>query len=181
MIFFLDANILQYAEKHFPFLYVEPSTLQHLKYHQSRQIDCLTKPEPLLPSSVSRKIENMQQRQQALLKVVQKDLAHARRLQEYQAKCYHEKYVRMALHCKRLAAAKARQYFQDYELQLKLKLQRARTGEEQLFIKTFEDGLKVQRVQVRDAKKSVREKESLLQNQVCEQLESMEKQYPISL
>lgn len=108
------------------------------------------------------------------MQIVQRDLAHVRCLQETQDKRYYEQYISGRVHTKRSVAARAHRYFRDYELQLKSKLLSARTSEEQTFIKTFENGLKLQRDGVRNARKCTKERQLLIENQVCRQLEAME-------
>lgn len=150
---------------------MEPSTLRYLRHRQIQQFDSLSKFEPALSSSVSRKAEQIIKRQQQILQIAQKDLARTRHIKESQTKQYHDQCIRRTLQSKRLAAARAHRYLSDYELQMKSKLQQARTKEEQIFIKAFESGLKLQREEVRDARKCAKESQLLLiENQQLETL-----------
>ena len=144
---------------------MEPSTLRYLRHRQIQQFDSLSKFEPVPSSSVALKAGQILKRQQQLLQMAQKDLARARHLKESQTKRYRDQCIRKTLQSKRLAAARAHRYLCDYEVQMKSKLQRARTEEEQTFIKAFECGLKLQREQVRHARKNARENRLLLENQ----------------
>lgn len=171
-------NVLKHTEKHFPFVYVEPSTLRLLRTRQLKQYDALSKPEPVLRSSVSQKVEQILEKQQLVAQIVQRDLAHARRLREIQNRQHYEQYIQRSLHSKRLDAARAHRYFRDYELELKGKFLNARTREEQTFIQAFESGLKLQRDEVQDARKCAREKKTAIEGEVCRQLEGMESLYP---
>ena len=108
------------------------------------------------------------------MEIVQRDLAHVRHLQESRNKRYYEQCARGAVQTRRLLAARAHKYFQDYELNLKSKFLSARTNEEQTFIRTFEKGLKLQRDKIRTAAK---ERRLLLENEVCQQLDAVETQY----
>ena len=78
------------------------------------------------------------------------------------------------IHAKRQAAARARRYFNDYELQLKAKLQRRRTREEMIFRRTFEEGLELQRERIRELKRYTKEKQEEHARRHQDQLESME-------
>lgn len=169
---FLAADVVHNTLKHFPFAYIEPSTLRHMR---QKQIHALSKSEPTLPSTVLKKIEGMQQKQHAMLKMVQKDLTHAKCYRECQNKRYCEQYVRLSVQSKRLATARAHRYFREYELQLRSKLQNARTREEQTLIKAFESGLKLQKDNQRVAEKYAKERQFLLESKVCEHVETMEK------
>ena len=125
-------------------MYIEPPTLKRLKaqVQQAQQSNVRAKP---LPSTLKR-IESMQKRLELMLEIVQKDLAHAKCLQEHRNKKIYERCFQKTLHSKRLSDARAQRYFQDYELQQKLKLQKARTEEEQIFAKAFKRGLKAREI-----------------------------------
>ena len=82
--------------------------------------------------------------------------------------------MKSGIRAKRQAAARARRYFIDYELSLKAKLQRRRTREEQIFRRTFEEGLELQRERIRELKKYAKEKQEEHAKRHQDQLESME-------
>ena len=126
---------------------------------------------------MTRTVLDVGRKQQAMLHLLEKDLNHAKVLQENRQRKFQERCVRMAIHSKRSASARAFKYFQNYELQLKSKLQRARTREEQIFIGTFKRGLKMQQQHRRETRKYTKEQKILLEQQVCEQLEAMETLY----
>lgn len=106
-----------------------------------------------------------------IIQILQRDLAHVKHLEECRNKRHYELSARRAVHSKRLLAARAHKYFQDYELQLKSRFLRARTSEEQTFIRTFEKGLKLQGDKMRDAAKK---RHLFIGNHVCRQLDAME-------
>lgn len=78
------------------------------------------------------------------------------------------------VHARRQAAARARRYYHDYELRMKAKLQRRRTREEQIFKRTFEEGLELQRERIRELKRYTKEKREEHAKKHQDQLESME-------
>ncbi len=163
---------MRQIERHFPGIYVEPPTLKHLQLQQAQQrqqFDLVTKP-------ALKKIGDMQRRLELMSEVVQKDLVHAKCLQEYKKKKFYEQCVRKTLHSKRLADARAHRYFHEYEIQQKLKLQQARTQEEQIFIKAVEGRLRSQNEELRCTQRCANEK---LQSQISKQLEVMECWYPL--
>lgn len=175
MYFFTIAikHVLHQTERHFPFVYVEPSTLHNLRSRQLQQFNSLSKFEHSILPSIWRNIEDMYQKQRTMLKILQKDLTHAKNIQGCRNRQYCEQYMKSILHSNRLAAARAWRYFQDYELKLKSELQRARTKEEQTFIKTFEDGLKFHKEGIIYNRNTAKERQLLLKDQVCKQLEAM--------
>ena len=133
------------------------------------------KVESLLPSFITKKVEEMKHKQEALLQMLHKDLTHASNLQQHQYRCYQERCVRMTLQSKRAANAMAQKYFHNYELQLKSKLQNPRTSEEQTFIETFDKSLNLYKQQIRECKKYAKERKGFIEQKVCSQLESFEK------
>lgn len=82
--------------------------------------------------------------------------------------------VKSNVHAKRQAAARARRYYHDYELRLKAKLQQRRTREEQIFRRTFEEGLELQRERIRELKRYAKEKQEEHAKKHQDQLDSME-------
>lgn len=82
--------------------------------------------------------------------------------------------MRSSIHAKRQATARARRYYHDYELRLKAKLQHRRTREEQIFKRTFEEGLELQRERIRELKRYARERQEEHAKKHQDQLESME-------
>lgn len=82
--------------------------------------------------------------------------------------------VKSSIRAKRQAAARAKRYYHDYELQLKAKLQRRRTREEQIFKRTFEEGLELQRERIRELKRYAKERQEQHAKIHQDQLDSME-------
>ena len=82
--------------------------------------------------------------------------------------------VRTQLQSRRQATARARRYFRDYELELKRKLQKKRTSEEQVFRQVFEDGLALLREREREVRKFAREKREHQREGLRRDLEAME-------
>lgn len=173
-ILIIATNILHQTEHHFPFMYVEPSTLRKLEARQLQQSQVLSQPKCDLPPSLWKSIHTMYQKQGAMLKLLQKDLVHTRSVKEAHDKLYCEQYMKTALHERRLAAARARRCYQGYEMGLRSKLLAARTQEEQTYIKAFENGLKFYKETVLNKNREAKERHLVLKSQICEKLEAME-------
>jgi hypothetical protein len=171
-------DILKLTGKYFPFADVEPPTLKVLRSRMLHQCDLLSKPGTTIQSSISLKIKPVLKKQLMIMHIMQRDLAHIRHVQELQNKQCHERCISAILRKKRLISARAHRYFRDYEAQLQSRLLQARTREEQTFIRTFEKGLKLQKEEVRNSKKCMKESSSIIENEVCSQLIAMENWYP---
>ena len=173
--FAVSENVLPCVGKHLPFAYVEPSTMQVLRHQQLHHVNVTIHSKPgLNPSAGSEKIKQMILKQEKMLQIMQKDLAHARRLKELRSNQHSDQCIKRLLHSKRLVKAQAQKYFHDYEVQLQSKLNSPRTKEEQTFISTFKKGLQLHNETMRNAKKCAREKCALVEKCVHAQLESLE-------
>lgn len=91
----------------------------------------------------------------------------------------HKQAILTSIHTKRQANARAKRYFNEYELRLKAKLQRKRTREEQIFKRAFEDALELQRERVRDMRRFAKQRQEANAKQQHEKLEAMENLYPV--
>ena len=157
---------------------MSPSTLRVLQQKQSQQAVLHRQPNMSMPTDVSKKVEQMQQKYKALQSLVQKDLLHAFNMQQLKLQREQEQGVKNALRSSRMAAAKAKKYYKEYESALRSKLQVQRTKEEQTFIRAFHDNLKLQKEKERQRLKYIKEKHALLELKMCDYLDSMEKWYP---
>lgn len=135
-------------EASLPVCPVAMETVHHLWRKQLHQITTATKPTSSHPHNTNH-ISEMERKHTALLEAIKKEIAHARRMvsqthtsklpfsillsqhgqQEVRAQ---QCVIKSQLAAKRQAAARARRYFNDYELKLKSKLQKKRTNEEQV-------------------------------------------------
>ena len=82
--------------------------------------------------------------------------------------------LKSTIHTRRQTAARARRYYHDYELRMKAKMQKRRTREEQIFRRTFEEGLELQRERIRELKRYAKEKKEEHAKKHQDQLESMD-------
>lgn len=173
------ANILEQTKKVFPCVYVTPSTLHSLKEKQLHYQAMVKKLKVSQPApSVLKKIKTLQQQQKYILQILQKDLKHSKYLQECKNSRHLGIQVRKTLQNKRETEARAHRYFQDYELDLKSKLQRPRTKEELTFIKTFDHNLDLQKQMLRRTVKQRSEMLHQKEQQICKELETINDQYP---
>jgi len=128
---------------------------------------------------MSKKLEEVQRKQQGQRRLLEKDLRHAVHMQKHRLEHEHDRALRELMHANRMASARARKYFRDYELELKKKLQVPRTSEEQTFIKTFEKNMKLLQENTREKIKSIKAKQTELEGKLCDHLDAVENLYPL--
>ena len=150
--------------------------MQVLRRRQLHHVNVTTHSNPgPMASAVSEKVKQMILKQEKMVQIMQKDLAHARRLKEVRSNQHSDQCIKRLLHSRRLVKAQAQKFFRDYEVQLQSKLNSPRTKEEQTFINTFKKGLQIHNETIRNAKKCAREKHALVEKCVHAQLETLEK------
>eukprot|EP00731_Ephydatia_muelleri_P038742 Em0888g2a len=153
-------NILNLVNEQFPGIYTSPATLRRLWQKQLKQMMSLTKPS----TASTQKVAQVNEQHESLLQLIRRDLEHTRRMQRQRELKQEQQAVRSSVHNQRLAAARARRYYSEYELRLKAKLQKRRTKEEQVFRQAFEEVLELQKERVREVKKYAREKQKERRN-----------------
>ncbi|KAL5473875.1 hypothetical protein EMCRGX_G028439 [Ephydatia muelleri] len=166
-------NILNLVNEQFPGIYTSPATLRRLWQKQLKQMMSLTKPS----TASTQKVAQVNEQHESLLQLIRRDLEHTRRMQRQRELKQEQQAVRSSVHNQRLAAARARRYYSEYELRLKAKLQKRRTKEEQVFRQAFEEVLELQKERVREVKKYAREKQKEKTQSCNQQMEALENFY----
>uniref|UniRef100_A0A8B9VWG4 Centrosomal protein 95 n=1 Tax=Anas zonorhyncha TaxID=75864 RepID=A0A8B9VWG4_9AVES len=76
-----------------------------------------------------------------------------------------------------LLTEQARKYYEDYRVQLRAKMMRARTREERIFKNLFEEGLEIQKQRLKDLRAYAQEMRAEQRREHQNELESMENYY----
>ncbi|MEQ2170173.1 hypothetical protein GOODEAATRI_032648, partial [Goodea atripinnis] len=104
-----------------------------------------------------------------LVDLVRKDQDHNRRLQQ--------KSVQNKLREQRQQITRAKKYHNDYHVQHRARLMRARTKEERMFRQLFEEGLGLQKLRLREQRAYAKEQQLEHQRRHQDQIESLENYY----
>ncbi|XP_028395507.1 uncharacterized protein LOC114519557 [Dendronephthya gigantea] len=163
----------------FPFLHLSPHTLQTMRKKQTQQLLNLSKSSQAdkRQTKTQKVIEDAEKRQQTLLKILRKDLQHNERMREQKQRKEQERAIRSRLREKRHATARARRYYEDYQLRMRARMLKRRTKEEQVFKNLFEDGLEIQKQRVRELRSYAKEQRELRALKQQNELESIENYY----
>ncbi|KAK2184386.1 hypothetical protein NP493_267g00008 [Ridgeia piscesae] len=102
-------------------------------------------------------IEEAERRQKVLLDIMKKELAHNQRMRELKARQAEQQAVKARIRDKRQQSTRIRRYYNDYQVQMRSKMLKKRTKEEQVFKKLFRDGLDIQKERIRELRRYARE------------------------
>lgn len=174
----VGTNVLTLLDEQFPGIYTSPTTLRRLWQKQIKQMMSLTTPSTASThKGDGARVVQVSEQHRSLLQLIRRDLEHTRRMQRLNELKQEQQAVKSSLHNQRLAAARARRYYNEYELRLKAKLQRRRTKEEQVFRQAFEELLELQKERVREVKKYTKEKQQEKTRLCNQQMEALENFY----
>ncbi|RLV99210.1 hypothetical protein DV515_00009845 [Chloebia gouldiae] len=172
-----DNDLLLQLLEEFPHLHISPRTLNKMWHQQLAQTAHLKAPSARPRPNLQNEVEQALKKHELLAAIIKKDQDHSKRLQEIKQRIQRQKWAQNKVTEKRQQMARARRYYEDYRVQLRAKLLRARTREERIFKNLFEEGLEIQKQRLRDLRAYAREKrdEQRREHQIA--LESLENYY----
>ncbi|XP_072793062.1 centrosomal protein of 95 kDa isoform X3 [Taeniopygia guttata] len=172
-----DNDLLLQLLEEFPHLHISPRTLNKMWQQQLAQTAHLKAPSARPRPNLQNEVEQALKKYELLAAIIKKDQDHSKRLQEIKQRIQRQKWAQNKVTEKRQQMARARKYYEDYRVQLRAKLLRARTREERIFKNLFEEGLEIQKQRLRDLRVYAQEKrdEQRREHQIA--LESLENYY----
>ncbi|NXN81520.1 CEP95 protein, partial [Bombycilla garrulus] len=172
-----DNDLLMQLLEEFPHLHISPYTLHKMWQQQLAQTVHLRAPSARPRPKLQNEVEQALKKHELLAAIIKKDQDHSKRLQEMKQRIYRQKWAQNKLTERRQQVARARKYYEDYRVQLRAKLLRARTREEKIFKNLFEEGLELQKQRLRDLRVYAQEKRSEQWREHQMELESLENYY----
>lgn len=174
-----ENDLLPTLLEEFPGVHLSPHALGRMWKQQMRQVDHLNAPENQRSSRIkmANEVEAAQRRHDLLVEIIRKEQEHNRRLREQRERVQQQKSAQNQVRERRQQVARAKKYYSDYHLQLRARLARARTQEEKLFKRLFEEGVELQRERLREERAYVKEQRQEHQRKHRIQLEAMEHYY----
>ncbi|XP_039571845.1 centrosomal protein of 95 kDa isoform X1 [Passer montanus] len=172
-----DNDLLLQLLEEFPHLHISPSTLNKMWHQQLAQTLHLKAPSARPRPKLQNEVEQALKKHELLAAIIKKDQDHSKRLQEIKQRIHRQKWAQNKVTEKRQQAARARKYYEDYRVQLRARLLRARTREERIFKNLFEEGLEIQKQRLRDLRVYAREKRDEQRREHQTELESLENYY----
>ncbi|NXT69672.1 CEP95 protein, partial [Chaetops frenatus] len=172
-----DNDLLLQLLEEFPHLHISPRTLRKMWQQQLAHTLHLKAPSARPRPKLQNEVEQALKKHELLAAIIKRDQDHSKRLQEIKQRISRQKWAQNKVTERRQQMARARKYYEDYRVQLRAKLLRARTREEQIFKNLFEEGLKIQKQRLRDLRVYAQEKRDEQRREHQIELESLENYY----
>ncbi|KAM6317695.1 LOW QUALITY PROTEIN: centrosomal protein of 95 kDa [Podargus strigoides] len=172
-----DDDLLFQLLEEFPYLHVSHHTVNKMWQQQLAHTKQLKAASGRTRPKLQNEVQQALKKHELLFAIMKKDHDHNKRLQELKQRIYYQKWAHNKLREKRQQVARARKYYEDYRVQLRAKMMRARTREERIFKNLFEEGLEIQKQRLKDLRAYAQEKRAEQRREHQNELESMENYY----
>uniref|UniRef100_A0A8C9NJ00 Centrosomal protein 95 n=1 Tax=Serinus canaria TaxID=9135 RepID=A0A8C9NJ00_SERCA len=172
-----DNDLLLQLLEEFPHLHISSRTLNKMWQQQLAQTEHLKAPSARPRPKLQNEVEQALKKHELLAAIIKRDQDHSKRLQEVKQRIQRQKWAQNKVTERRQQVARARKYYEDYRVQLRAKLLRARTREERIFKNLFEEGLEIQKQRLRELRVYAREKRDEQWREHQTELESLENYY----
>ncbi|XP_026215300.1 centrosomal protein of 95 kDa [Anabas testudineus] len=176
-----ENELLPVLLEELPHLHISPHALGRMWEQQMQQVDRLhelsSSRSHQRSSKLSRQVEEAQRKHDLLVDIICKEQDHNKRLRDFKERIQQQKLTQNRLREQRQQIARAKKYHNDYHVQHRARLMRARTKEERMFRQLFEEGLELQKVRLREQRAYAREQRLEHQRRHQDQIKSMENYY----
>ncbi|XP_043383710.1 centrosomal protein of 95 kDa isoform X5 [Chelonia mydas] len=174
-----DNDLLPLLLEEFPYLHISHHSLNKMWQQQLAQMEQLKSASGKDRSrlKLQSEVEEALKKHDLLVDIIKKDQDHNKRLQEFKQRIYRQKFAQNKMREKRQQIARAKKYYEDYRVQLRAKMMRARTREERIFKNLFEEGLEIQKQRLQELRTYSKEKRAEQRRVHQDELESMENYY----
>ncbi|XP_051996361.1 centrosomal protein of 95 kDa-like isoform X2 [Xyrauchen texanus] len=175
-----ENDLLPVLVEEFPQVQLSPHALSCMWKQQLRQIDQLNRPKKLkrhTQSKLSNQLEEAQKRHDMLVQIIHKEQEHNCRLREFRERIQQQKSAQNKLREQRQQVACAKKYYNDYHVQLRARLMRARTREERMLRQIFEDGMELQKAHLREQRAFAKELRQDQHRKHRDEIHAMENYY----
>ncbi|NXA23407.1 CEP95 protein, partial [Ibidorhyncha struthersii] len=172
-----DDDLLFQLLEEFPHLHISHCAMNKMWQQQLAHTEQLKAASGRTRPKLQNEVQQALKKHELLLAIIKKDQDHNRRLQEFKQRICRQKWAQNKVREKRQQIARARKYYEDYRVQLRAKMMRARTREERIFKNLFEEGLEIQKQRLKDLRTYAQEKRAEQRREHQNELESMENYY----
>ncbi|NXF99601.1 CEP95 protein, partial [Sakesphorus luctuosus] len=172
-----DNELLEKLLEEFPSLHISHRTLNKMWQRQLAQTGHLQAAPGRARPKLLNEVQQALRKHELLAAIIKRDQDHSKRLQELKQRVGRQRWAQNKVTEKRQQVARARRYYEDYRVQLRAKMMRARTREERIFQKLFEEGLEIQKQRLRDLRAYAQEKRDEQRREHQNELQSMENYY----
>ncbi|XP_065550177.1 centrosomal protein of 95 kDa isoform X3 [Lathamus discolor] len=170
-------DLLHQLLEEFPHLHISHHTMNKMWQQQLAHTGQLKAASDRNRATLQNEVQQALKKHELLVAIIKKDQDHNKRLQELKQRICRQKWAQNKVRERRQQVARARKYYEDYRVQLRAKMMRARTREERIFKNLFEEGLEIQRQRLKDLRAYAKEKRAEQRREHQNELESMENYY----
>lgn len=175
-----ENDLLPVLTEELPHLHITPHELGQMWEEQMQQVDrlhAMSASRSQHRQKLPYQLEEAQRRHHLLMEMNRKEQEHGKRLREFKERIQQQKSTQSKLREQRQQIARAKKYYNDYHVQHRARLMRARTKEERMFRQLFEEGLAVQKDRLREERAYAREQQLEHQRRQGDYIKSMENYY----
>ncbi|NXH70589.1 CEP95 protein, partial [Hydrobates tethys] len=172
-----DDDLLFQLLEEFPHLHISHRTMNKMWQRQLAHTEQLKAASGRTRPKLQNEVQQALKKHELLVAIIKKDQDCNKRLQEFKQRICRQKWAQSKVREKRQQIARARKYYEDYRVQLRAKMMRARTREERIFKNLFEEGLEIQKQRLKDLRAYAQEKRAEQRREHQNELESMENYY----
>ncbi|XP_053231281.1 centrosomal protein of 95 kDa isoform X2 [Podarcis raffonei] len=172
-----ENDLLPLLLEDFPHLHISRPVMNKMWHQQLAQIDHLKSTGSKNKFKLQSEALETLKRHELLVDLIKKEQAHNRRLQELKQHINRQKCAQNKMKERRQQIVRAKKYYQDYRVQLRAKMMRARTREERIFKNLFEEGLEIQKQRLHELRSYAKDKRAEQKREHQAELEAMECYY----
>ncbi|XP_073435890.1 centrosomal protein of 95 kDa isoform X2 [Dendrobates tinctorius] len=176
----VENNLLPLLLEEFPHLQISHHALGAMWRGQLAQVEQLARSvqeDKRSERQLQKEVQEAHRKQELLVGLVHREQEHNQRLKDFKDRIRLQKSAQNRQRENRQQVARAKKYYDDYHVQLRAKLLRARTREEQMFQQLFAEGLELQKQRLRQVRSYAKEQREEQRRRHQDELESMENYY----
>ncbi|KAK7506352.1 hypothetical protein BaRGS_00002464, partial [Batillaria attramentaria] len=175
-----DDDLMPILLEEFPHLYMSEHTWHELWRRGIAQIENLTRAyeeSKRKKSKAQQQVEEAARKHEVLASIVKKQLEHNKRMRDIHDQKKQQAMLKNKLHEKRVQSARARRYYNEYQVRARSKMLKRRNREEMIFKNLFKDGLAIQKERIRDLRRYAKEQRDKQAQKRQDEIDSLENFY----
>ncbi|KAM9296592.1 LOW QUALITY PROTEIN: centrosomal protein of 95 kDa [Gastrophryne carolinensis] len=175
-----EDNLLPLLLEEFPHLQMSPHTFNAMWKGQMAQVEQLiisSQEDERSKHKLQQELEEAHKKHDLLAEIIRREQGQNQRLKDFKERIRLQKSAQNKMRENRQQVARAKKYYEDYHVQLRAKMMRARTREERIFKKLLEEGLEIQKQRLRELRSYTKEQREEQWKRHKDELESMENYY----
>ncbi|XP_005106126.1 centrosomal protein of 95 kDa [Aplysia californica] len=175
-----EEDLLPVLLEEFPHLHLSEHTWHELWRHGLHRIEALTRAynaSQRKKSQAQNQLEDAAQRHELLGNIMKKQLDHTKRLREIKEQKQLQVQLRNKSHEKRMQSARARKYYNEYQVRARGKQLKRRTKEEMVFRELFKEALDIQKERIKDIRQYASDQRKRQESRRQNEIDSMENFY----